>query len=117
MNQVSNQGYVTPLQQLPNSTAVLVLGILSIVLCWCYGLVGIVVGIIALVMSGKAKREYTDNFGKYSESSYKNLNAGKVCAIIGTCLSGLYLVFVIVYIIIIGTVATSLIPWKEIFNQ
>jgi len=112
VNQVSNQGR----QQLPNSTAVLVLGILSIVLCWCYGLVSIVLGIIALVMAGKAKKEYTDNFGKYSESSYKNMSAGKVCAIIGTCLSGLYLVFIIVYIVIIGTVATSLIPWKDLFN-
>ena len=116
MNQVSNQGNAVTLPQLPNSTAVLVLGILSIVVCWCYGLIGIVLGIIALVMSGKAKKEYNDNFGKYSEQSYKNMNAGKICAIIGTCLSSLYLIFIIVYLLIIGTVATGLIPWREIFS-
>ena len=115
MNQVSNQGYVKPLLQLPNSTAVLVLGILSIVSCWCFGLVGLIMGIIALVMAGKAKKDYTENFGRYSETSYKNLQAGKICAIIGTCLGGLALIYYIVYLLIIGTVA-SFIPWKEIFN-
>ena len=117
MNQVSNRGNAQPLLQLPNSTAVLVLGILSIVSCWCFGLVGLIMGIIALVMAGKAKKDYIDNFGRYSEASYKNMNAGKICAIIGTCLSGLYLAFYIVYFLIIGTIASSVIPWKEIFNQ
>ncbi len=42
-----------PKQELPNSTGVLVLGILSIVFCWCYGIPGLVLGIIALVMSKK----------------------------------------------------------------
>ena len=115
MNQVPNQGYVTPLQQLPNSTAVLVLGILSIVSCWCFGIVGLIMGIIALVMAGKAKKDYTDNFGRYSETSYKNMNAGKICAIIGLCLSGLMFISFIVRILIIGTVA-SFIPWKDILN-
>ena len=35
----------------PNSAAVLVLGILSIVLCFCYGLIGMTLGIIALVLA------------------------------------------------------------------
>ena len=115
VNQVSNQGRVQPLQSLPNSTAVLVLGILSIVSCWCFGLVGLIMGIIALVMAGKAKKEYTDNFGKYSESSFKNMNAGKICAIVGTCLGGLALVYYMVYLFIIGTVA-SFVPWKDLLN-
>ena len=36
-------------QQLPNATAVLVLGIISIVGCFCYGIIGLILGIIALV--------------------------------------------------------------------
>ena len=40
-------------QKLPNATAVLVLGILSIVTCCCYGIPGIVAGIIGLVLYKK----------------------------------------------------------------
>ena len=46
------------LQQLPNSTAVLVLGIISIPTCFCYGIVGMICGIIALVMNGRATKLY-----------------------------------------------------------
>lgn len=38
-------------KDLPNSTAVLVLGILSLVFCWCYGIVGLILGIIAVALS------------------------------------------------------------------
>ena len=38
---------------LPNATAVLVLGILSIVTCWLYGIPGIIMGIIAIVLAQK----------------------------------------------------------------
>lgn len=43
MNSLSDQ------QQLPNPTAVLVLGILSLVFCWCYGIIGIVVSILVIL--------------------------------------------------------------------
>ena len=42
-------------QKLPNATAVLVLGILSIVTCCCYGVVGLILGIIALVLAKKER--------------------------------------------------------------
>jgi len=103
-------------QNLPNSTGVLVLGILSIVFCFCYGLVGMVLGIIAIVLGNKANKLYNDNPNTYSESSYKNMKAGKVCAIIGVCLSSLYLVVIIIYIAIVGAALTAM-PWAEIMNQ
>jgi hypothetical protein len=40
-------------QKLPNATAVLILGIVSIVGCCCYGLPGLIAGIIALVLAKK----------------------------------------------------------------
>ena len=100
---------------LPNATTVLVLGILSIVACWCFGLIGLIMGIIALVIAGKAGREYNENPGQYSESSYKNMQAGKICAIIGTCLSALAFIYYIVYFLIIGA-ALSVLPWSDLFN-
>src|ERR1044072_2215930 len=41
-------------RDVPNSTAILVLGIVSIVTCWCYGIIGIGTGIAALVMASKS---------------------------------------------------------------
>src|SRR5215216_3561157 len=79
---------------LPNATAVLVLGILSIVFCWCYGIIGIVLGVIALILSGKDRKLYDANPTAYSLSSFNNLKAGRVCGIIGLCLSALYMIFI-----------------------
>lgn len=90
-------------ETLPNSTGVLVLGILSIATCFCYGLPGIVMGIIALIMSSSAKKLLDANPDRYSLSSVKNMKAGRVCAIIGLILSALYLILIVVYFIILGS--------------
>lgn len=89
--------------QLPYSTASLVLGILSIVLSCC-SFVGVVLGIIALVQAKKATDEWYSNQKLYTESSFKNANAGKICAIIGLCISGLALLYWITYIFLLKTI-------------
>jgi hypothetical protein len=86
---------------LPNSTAVLVLGIVSIVLCCAYGIIGLANGIVALVLSNKGKKMYEENPDLYTLASYNNLKAGRVCAIVGTCLSSLTILFFIAYFTII----------------
>lgn len=91
-------------QPLPNATAVLVLGIISIVGCFCYGIPGLICGIISLVMAGKAKALYNSHPDTYTQASYKNMSAGRICAIIGTILSSLYFIF---FIIIIATIGIS----------
>ena len=88
---------------LPNSTAVLVLGIVSIALCCMYGIVGLSCGIIALVLARKGKQIYTESPELYTQTSLSNLNAGRTCAIIGTCLSSLVVIFFIAYLVMIGT--------------
>jgi hypothetical protein len=85
-------------KQLPNATGVLVLGILSIVMCFLYGIIGIILGIIALVLHKKDKELYASNPIAY-EASFKNSNAGKVCAIIGLSLSALYLLFILFVVV------------------
>jgi hypothetical protein len=97
---------------LPNATGILVLGIVSIALCWCYGIIGIASGIIALVMAGKAKALYEANPEGYTLSSFNNLKAGRICAIIGTILSALTLVYVIIVFAIYGAALTQL-PWES----
>tara|TARA_B100000963_G_C22606247_1_gene662645 strand:- start:286 stop:624 length:339 start_codon:yes stop_codon:yes gene_type:complete len=79
----------------PYATPVLVLGILSIPSCFCYGIIGLTTGIIALVLSNKAIKMYEVNPSKYTKTSYNNLKAGKICALVGTSFSLLYILFVI----------------------
>ena len=107
-------------KNIPNSTAVLVLGILSIVCCWTHGIVGLALGIVALVLSGKARHLYAVNPKLYSENSYKNLNAGRTCAIIGTALSGFLVLITITILIFFGVTLTGIfgaIPWDNIFHN
>lgn len=92
----------------PNSGAVLILGILSIVFCWCYGLLSVIMGIIALVLASSGEKEYLLNPGLYSLSSYKNLKAGKTCAIVGLCLAGISILCIIIWWILFGTFAYNM---------
>jgi hypothetical protein len=84
-----------PKIDLPNATVVLVLGIISIVGCCCYGIVGLICAIIALVLAKSATDLYVTNPGNYTESSYKNMNAGKICAWVGIGLSVFYLIIIL----------------------
>ena len=86
-------------QMLPNSTAILVLGIVSIVGVLCtQGLLGIILGIIGLVLSGAPMRMYKENPDAYTEASIKNLKAGRICSIIGVSLGGALLLMVMLLI-------------------
>lgn len=107
-----NQQFNNQFNQIPvpNSTAVLVLGILSIVLCFCYGLIGLVLGIIALVLASKGTVLYKANPSAYTQSSFNNMKAGRICGIIGLSLSALYLIFIVIYILILGA-AFAAMPW------
>jgi hypothetical protein len=83
-----------PQRPLPNATAVLVLGILSIVVCS-------ICGIIGLVLANRDLRLYNSHPEMYTEGSLSNLKAGRVCSIIGVVLLGLaflYFIFVLVFI-------------------
>lgn len=94
-------------QNVPNATATLVLGIISIVGCFCYGIVGLVCGIIAMVLANKDLAKYKANPTAWTVSSYNNLKAGRICAIIGIILSALYIVYVIFIIATVGTAFMS----------
>ena len=107
---------------LQNSTAILVLGIFSIVTSWCCGfvaIVGLVLGIVALVLASKAISIYQENPVKYTESSFKNVNAGKICAIIGVAISGILILIGMIYLFVIGATLSTLfgvLPWENLIN-
>lgn len=112
-------GYGGMQQTLPNATIVLVLGILSIVTCCCfYGILSLVLSIVALVLSKKDKILYATNMGLYTESSFKNLNAGRVCAIIGLILGVLIIIMCVGLAVIFGFgVLNDQEAMKEIFQN
>jgi len=79
--------------KLPNSTASLVLGILSIVTCLCYGIIGLPMGIIAIVLGKKSINLYNKDPEVYD--GVGNAKAGLVTGVIGTILNLIYLGFII----------------------
>ncbi len=93
-------------QNLPNSTTILILGILSILLCWWHLLsfAGIVLGIIALVLANKEFSVYRKNPSGYTLSSLNNVRTGRICAIIGLSIS--ILIFIFVILLIMGILAS-----------
>lgn len=79
-------------QKLPNSTLILVLGILSIISCCCYG-IGVILGIVAFVMANTATKTYLANPEFYT--GYQNVKVGKILAIIGIILGAIYLAIIV----------------------
>jgi len=98
-------------KQLPNSTAVLILGIISIPTSFCYGFIGITLGIIALVLSKKdlkLHKEYPDEF-----DGYDNLNIGRICAIIGLSIGSLIFLLLMMYFLFAFSILFSALPFVK----
>ncbi len=90
---------------LPNASATLVLGILSLVL-GC-GILGLILGIIGLSISKEAKQLYDKDPDAYI--GYGNLNAGRVLCIIGIVIGSISLMVLLFWILgiaaLVGTFA------------
>jgi hypothetical protein len=89
--------------ELEGATSVLVLGILSIIFA---GLIGLILGIIGLNKAGQCKKSLELNPGAYTSSSVKNMEAGRICALIGTILSSLAL-FIIIVVVVIAIISST----------
>lgn len=87
-------------QKLPNATAVLVLGIVSIITCCCYGIISIILGAVGLYLAKKDTQVYSENPSLYS--NYNNIKTGKILCIIGIVLGVLYLIYIICIFAIFG---------------
>jgi hypothetical protein len=75
-------------------------------LSFCYGIFGIVLGIIALVLSNKDLKLFNANPELYT--SIQNLRAGRICGIIGLSVGSLFFLIVIAYLIFIGSILLPL---------
>lgn len=104
-------------QQLPNATLILVFGIISIVTCCCYGIIGLPLGIIALVLANKATALYAADPELYT--GFQNVKTGKILAIIGIVLNAIYLLTVIGMYVFIGSEGMQEMQeeWMRGFSQ
>lgn len=84
-------------EKLPYSQSALVLGILSIVTaCCCWGILGVILGLIGLSNANKAIKIHYENPDLYD--GINNANTGRTTAIIGIILGsliGLYMVYMV----------------------
>jgi hypothetical protein len=87
---------------LPNSNTILVLGILSLLLCWwhIFSIAGVILSIVTLSLARKEKSIYSLQPAQFTLSSLNNVKVGRVCAIIGLIIS--VVVFVLSVLMIIG---------------
>lgn len=111
-NNLSNQKPAVQIP-LPNAQTVLVLGIISIILCWCHGIIGLVLAIVALVLANKDLAMYNADPQKYTPASYSNLKSGRTIAVIGLVLAGIFLFMLLIGLFFMG-LNFALFPWDYI---
>ncbi|MFC4219653.1 CCC motif membrane protein [Flagellimonas marina] len=79
-------------QKLPNATLILIFGIVSIVTCCCYGILGLIFGIIAMVLANSALKLHAANPEMYD--GVQNVKTGRILAIIGIVLNLLFIAYI-----------------------
>jgi len=78
---------------LPNTTAAMIMGVMSIPSCCCCGgFAGLGLGLLALYLASEGIKEYHEEPELYKESSFKNIETAKWCAITGIVFSLLMMV-------------------------
>jgi hypothetical protein len=92
------------LPPVPNATAIMVLGICSIIFCT----LGPILATIALVMAKNAKAEYEGKPNTYDPSSYNNVKTGRICGIIGLCVGIFAWIAIVCYFMFVFWMIDSL---------
>ena len=87
-------------QKLPNANTILILSVLSVITCCLYGVVGIVLAVVAIQKAKKEEQLYWENPEQYA--SLGTVNAARVIAVIGLILSTIYLIFTLYIWIVVG---------------
>lgn len=120
--QQQNQGnYQFPYQgeKLPGDPSAISLGIVSLVLlfigCLCYGIpavITLILSIIGLVIANKNLKTYHADPTKYSQSSLKSINIGKILSIIGVALSSVVCLILLIIALFFGSILAAAMDGK-----
>ena len=102
-------------EKLPHSQAALILGISSIITaCCCYGVVGIILGVIGIMQANKAVAVHNQDPDLYT--GINNANTGKTTSIIGVVL-GVITVTVYLYILNSGQYEILMEQYQEMLES
>jgi hypothetical protein len=102
-------------EKLPHSQAALILGISSIITaCCCYGVVGVILGVIGLLQSNKAIAVHNENPDLYD--GINNANTGRTTSIIGIVV-GVITVIIYLYILNSGQYEILMEQYQEILES
>jgi len=102
-------------EKLPHSQAALILGISSIITaCCCYGVVGIILGVIGIMQANKAVAVHNQDPDLYT--GINNANTGKTTSIIGIVL-GVITVTVYFYIMNSGQYEILMEQYQEMLES
>lgn len=120
--QQQNQGnYQFPYQgeKLPGDPSAISLGIVSLVLlfigCLCYGIpavITLILSIVGLVIANKNLKTYHADPTKYSQSSLKSINIGKILSIIGVALSSVVCLILLIIALFFGSILAAAMDGK-----
>jgi uncharacterized membrane protein len=88
--------YRGDLVRVPFDKTVLILGILSIVGAFCFGVVGLIFSIMALALSTDPSRAYQTNPDRFVPSSYRQLKSGVTYGTVGLILSLLIIFYLFI---------------------
>ena len=85
--------------ELPGAKASQIMGIIGLVLSFCFGcgLIGLILSILAFSKGKSAVATYESNPGGYLESDYKKAKTGKLLGLIGIALAVIVIILGIIY--------------------
>ena len=95
-------------EKLPNALAVLILGIVSLPLCCCWG-IGAITGGIGLYLAKKDNALYAENPQGYT--NYSLLKTGRILCIIGIVLSVITFITNIIFTSMFTE--TEILDWQQ----
>ena len=91
------------LVDLPNSNAVLIIGILSILSCFLIGFPGVILGFIGMKLYKRPHGLYKIAPELYRKESCKDLRVGYIMSVIGFAMSLLFVLFLLFYVFVFGS--------------
>ncbi|MFY9417806.1 MAG: hypothetical protein WAP17_01790 [Bacteroidales bacterium] len=101
-------------QVLPGSQSAFILGILSVVFTLTTVILGIILGIIAVVEGNKAMKTYELNPSLYTKAEYSNANVGKILGWVSIGLGAAIFLSIILFIIFVLSFALPIAAFDSI---
>ncbi len=103
-------------QVLPGSQSAFILGILSVVFTLTTVIIGIILGIIAVVQGNKAMKAYELNPLLYTKTEYSNANVGKILGWVSIGIGAAIFLFIILIIIFALSFALPFAAFNNILS-